>query len=202
MPKAYSDKERREIIRALKDAAAESIAAVGIKRTTVDDLVAKAHIPKGTFYLFYASKELLIYDVFMDIHAKIHSKMAGMASALTPPVSADNLTRVVLAGFEMVRDTGLYRLMVDGEIDALLRKLPDELVEAHHNDPSGDLLMVGRLMPGASEETLMKYSGAFTALFLATSYRREIGDAVFDDALALLVKGLCIQMLGGQNDYD
>lgn len=35
----------------------------GVKKTTVDELVKREGIPKGTFYLFYPSKEMLLYDV-------------------------------------------------------------------------------------------------------------------------------------------
>ena len=200
MPKAFSEKERREIVQALKSAAAESIATVGIKKTTVDDLVTRARIPKGTFYLFYASKELLIYDVLMDIHIEVHSKMAEMIQSLHAPVSADDLAHVILEGFAITRQTGLHRLMVSGEIDALVRKLPDEMVKAHQSNPEGDLFLMRQLMPDASEADWMMYSGAFTALFFSMCYQREIGAEIFDDSLALLVKGLCIQMIGCNHD--
>ncbi|WP_286081321.1 TetR/AcrR family transcriptional regulator [Parablautia intestinalis] len=31
--------------------------------TTVDEIVKRVNIPKGTFYLFYKSKELLLFEV-------------------------------------------------------------------------------------------------------------------------------------------
>jgi AcrR family transcriptional regulator len=64
MPKSYSEKERQHLIELLQEAAFESIKKNGIKKTTVDDLVKKVNIPKGTFYLLYKSKELLLFDAF------------------------------------------------------------------------------------------------------------------------------------------
>lgn len=43
----------------------------GVKKTTVDELVKRVSIPKGTFYLFYPSKEQLFFDVFLDKHNAI-----------------------------------------------------------------------------------------------------------------------------------
>ncbi len=58
MPKSYSDKERDNNKR-LKEEARLCMEQYGIRKTTVDELVKRVKIPKGTFYLFFQSKELL-----------------------------------------------------------------------------------------------------------------------------------------------
>ena len=60
MPKQYSEKEKEIIKAELLHYAAECMGTYGIKKTTVDELVRLAKIPKGTFYLFYESKEMLL----------------------------------------------------------------------------------------------------------------------------------------------
>ncbi|MFH1513530.1 MAG: helix-turn-helix domain-containing protein, partial [Bacillota bacterium] len=60
MPKSFSDAERAYIKERLLREAEACLAAYGVRKTTVDELVRRAGIPKGTFYLFYASKEALI----------------------------------------------------------------------------------------------------------------------------------------------
>ena len=60
-------KQEREYIRKrLKEEAAECLARYGVRRTTVDELVKRVNIPKGTFYLFYKSKELLLFEVIQE----------------------------------------------------------------------------------------------------------------------------------------
>ena len=59
MPKVYSDNEKLLIKKRLHDAANKSLLENGVRKTTVDELVQKVGIAKGTFYLFYKSKELL-----------------------------------------------------------------------------------------------------------------------------------------------
>ena len=55
MPKTYSDEERNQIITKLKREANILMLEKGVKKTTVDELVKRVGIPKGTFYLFYPS---------------------------------------------------------------------------------------------------------------------------------------------------
>lgn len=43
----------------------------GIKKTTVDDIVNKANIAKGTFYLYFKSKEDFFYQLIVEINQQI-----------------------------------------------------------------------------------------------------------------------------------
>lgn len=56
MPKSYSEQEWEYIRKRLKEEAAKCLARYGARRTTVDEIVKRVNIPKGTFYLFYKSK--------------------------------------------------------------------------------------------------------------------------------------------------
>ena len=60
MPKLYSEEEKKQIIQRLKEEANILMQEKGVKKTTVDELVKRVGIPKGTFYLFYPSKEMLL----------------------------------------------------------------------------------------------------------------------------------------------
>ena len=71
MPQIYSDEEKKEIIERLKKEANILMQEKGVKKTTVDELVKREGIPKGTFYLFYPSKEMLLYDVSQDFHKQV-----------------------------------------------------------------------------------------------------------------------------------
>ena len=53
MPKSFTPEERGYIVRRLQKEATACLAQYGIRHTTVDELVRRAGIPKGTFYLFY-----------------------------------------------------------------------------------------------------------------------------------------------------
>ena len=53
VPKSYSEQEKEYIRKRLKEEAAKCLAKYGVRRTTVDEIVKRVNIPKGTFYLFY-----------------------------------------------------------------------------------------------------------------------------------------------------
>ena len=63
MPKIYSEEEKKQIIQRLKEEANILMQEKGVKKTKVDELEKRVGIPKGTFYLFYPSKEMLLFDV-------------------------------------------------------------------------------------------------------------------------------------------
>ena len=49
LPKCYTDQEKEYIKRRLKEEAGKCLIQYGIRRTTVDDIVKRVQIPKGTF---------------------------------------------------------------------------------------------------------------------------------------------------------
>ena len=75
MPKSYSEQEKEYIKKRLKEEAAKCLAQYGVRHTTVDEIVQRVNIPKGTFYLFYKSKELLLFEVILEEHEMIEQKM-------------------------------------------------------------------------------------------------------------------------------
>ena len=62
MPKIFSEKERVDIISSLQKSAMKELSRVGVRKTTVDELCRLSHLAKGSFYLFYESKEELFLD--------------------------------------------------------------------------------------------------------------------------------------------
>lgn len=57
MPVGFTEKEQESIKEKLFHAGIQLIRELGVQRTTVDKLTKKCGIAKGSFYLFYSSKE-------------------------------------------------------------------------------------------------------------------------------------------------
>lgn len=68
---AFSEVEKKNIKERLLLSCEESWALVGYKKTNVDDLCKKAGISKGSFYLFYQSKEELFCDVMIQAQKRL-----------------------------------------------------------------------------------------------------------------------------------
>ena len=113
MPKIYSDEEKKEIVRKLKKEANDLMQEKGVKHTTVDELVRRTGIPKGTFYLFYPSKEMLLFEVSQDYHEQVDKVIwEGMEKIMlkrhiVPDENADfsdcvdDITDVILGAMEI-----------------------------------------------------------------------------------------------------
>ena len=198
MPKAYSEKERLHIKKRLMEEAEYCLGQFGAKKTTVDELVARVNIPKGTFYLFYPSKELLFFEVFQAFHEKIDAALRNSLEGIdfTMPRNPEQLVKLFLQLYKEVERAPLFRFMMSGDLEAVMRKLPDEKVAEHtlHDDFNvGQLLSKIMGCPPASHEVAI-FSAALRGVFLTMLHKRELGEDVFEDALELMLRGIILQM--------
>lgn len=199
MPKVYSEEEKLEIRRKLHREANECLQQYGVKKTTVDELVKRVGIPKGTFYLFYKSKELLLFEVIQTYHERIEEKMIKQCLQLGEAMTIDSLTRIIADGILEVQNSCLRTLMIPGEMEALIRKLPDE-VKAERLEHDDDLMLkMFSQMPVSSNRIDYKaLSGAFRAIFFSCMYRDEIGTENFYASISLMIRGLLLQLMEGE----
>jgi AcrR family transcriptional regulator len=87
MARSFTDAEKDSIRKRLVAECEKSWAAVGYKKTSIDELCAKAGISKGAFYLFFDSKEQLFCKVMDDDHERI--KALCMETLAKSPGKAD-----------------------------------------------------------------------------------------------------------------
>ena len=196
MPKCYSDQEREYIRKRLKEEAAACMGQFGIRRTTVDELVKRVNIPKGTFYLFYKSKELLLFDVIQEQHGLVNQKLyQAISEVADQSLSAEKLTDMIYEFYKMTEEMPIFRLMDSEEIELLVRKLPREVVEAHLQDDTDTIQKMFALLPVKKEADVKMMSAAFHAIYYATLHKKEIGEEEYDQALRMLIYGIVIQII-------
>lgn len=195
MPKKFSESEKAYITKRLKEEAMKCLSTYGVKKTTVDELVKRVNIPKGTFYLFYESKELLLFDTINELHNEVQNKLMLEMSALSEGITVDNLTDFLFQLYQEVNQSGLLSFMMNGEMELLMRRLPEETVKEHLAHDDLNIEQFFSFLPLKENKNIEVYSGAFRAIFLTLLYKREIGETVFDDALRLMLRGLVIQLL-------
>nr|WP_312577651.1 TetR/AcrR family transcriptional regulator [Sedimentibacter sp.] len=195
MPKSYSEEERKYIIKRLKEEAASCLNIYGVKKTTVDELVRRVNIPKGTFYLFYDSKELLLYDVINDLHDEIQTQFLKDVESIQGNFNCELLTNLLFHIFKKVDRTCLLKIMMNGDLELLIRKLPNKIVEEHllHDNRLMEQLILS--IPQAQDKDIESFSGAMRGIFLAMMHKREIGEKIFDSSLKLLISGLVMKLM-------
>ncbi len=198
MPKTFSESERLYIKERLMQEAEKCLAQYGIRKTTVDELVKRVNIPKGTFYLFYESKERLLFDVILRFNDEIQQKLLNDISALPGIPNADMLTDIIFRLYKKLDDSFLPRLMQDGELEFFMRTLPPELSQLHTEHDDSKVRQLLSMLPGMREERAEVYSAALRSVFLTLLYKNEIGAAIFDETLRIMIHGVVLQMLEEQ----
>ena len=69
---AFSAEENAAIRETLLREARRCAVTLGLRKTSVEQLTEAAGISKGLFYKYFASKELLFFEVLEDIHSEVY----------------------------------------------------------------------------------------------------------------------------------
>lgn len=198
MPKSFSDSEREYIKQRLIQEAKKSLIKYGVRKTTVDELVKRVNIPKGTFYLFYKSKELLFFDVFKAFHDEVQEKLTSEIKGLKTGINAQKLTVLIFNLYKTVEESSILKSITSGEMELILRKLPPEIAKEHAAEDDFKLEQLVRLVPDMKANQVPVFSAALRSVFLSMLHKHEIGEEVFDDALKIMINGVVIQMFKGE----
>ncbi|SEG77664.1 DNA-binding transcriptional regulator, AcrR family [Nonomuraea solani] len=127
MAVAFTAQDKARIAASLLDTAEELFATQGLKKTSLDELVAPAGIAKGSFYAFYDSKEELYKEVMIR-RAPLMGKL--LAAALDRPPSAEALVALMRSMIEVLTTDPFYRRLITrpDELEAVARRVGAEEV--------------------------------------------------------------------------
>lgn len=196
MPKSYSQQEKEDIRTRLKEEAAKCLVQYGIRKTTVDELVRRVKIPKGTFYLFYQSKELLLFEVILEQHERVDQKLMETVSSLDErDCTAEKLTDIIVSIYRMIDDIPVLKILKSEEIEVLARKLPQEVLEEHLGYDRSVIDELMQVIPVKKDVDIKALSAAFRGIYFTTLHKDKIGEENFYSVLHLLVYGLVSQMI-------
>ncbi len=195
MPKTLSEGERAYIAERLKTEAKACLTTYGIRKTTIDELVKRVGIPKGTFYLFYESKERLLFDVILEFNDEIQSQLLREIAKLHTSPNVDTLSDIIVRLYRKLDESFIPRVMQNGELEYFMRSLPPELSQMHaaHDQSAVERLLC--MLPGMQEKRAEVFSAALRSIFLSILYKDEIGPDIFEDTLRVLIRGVVIQLL-------
>ena len=196
MPKSYSEQEKEYIKKCLKEEAAKCLTQYGVRRTTVDEIVKRVNIPKGTFYLFYKSKELLLFEAIQEQHEIVNRKVYQALSNLSKQeFTAEELTDVIVEFYKMTEEMPILKLLDLGEVELLASKLPREVIEEHLQDATNTIEKMFALLPVKKDVDINIMSAVFHAIYYATLHKPEIGEEHYDAALRTLIYGVVTQVI-------
>ena len=81
------------------------------------------------------------------------------------------------------------------EVELLVRKLPQEIVEEHFQNDTDTIEKMLALLPVKKEMDSKVISAAFHAIYYATLHKAEIGEEQYDEALRTLIYGVITQVI-------
>ena len=130
MPKAWSEREKELIKKTLLSEGKTLFEKYGLQKTTVDNIVHAAQISKGSFYIFYKSKEELYFDVLDSTEHELREKI--FENVFKPGINRqDSFKSFLNQMVEVLTSMPLYEQINSANYELLLRKLPEETLQKH-----------------------------------------------------------------------
>lgn len=190
MPKKFNEKEKQWIRQKLIEEGKQRFEALGLRKTSVEDLTKASGIAQGSFYMFFVSKEELFYHILLEEEAVIRNQLLALVSEAAI-VTKEGIQRFLLDALRLLGESPLIRQMyLEGEFAQLVRKLPAELLEQNFSEDTDALMPVIRTWQAAGilvhtrPEIIVSM---IRSLVLLTLHKQEIGADIYTDTLSFLL---------------
>ncbi|MBC3796080.1 TetR/AcrR family transcriptional regulator [Acetobacterium tundrae] len=122
MPKIYSNEKRQEIRNQLMLVGLELIKQNGLKRMNIQELTKKVGIAQGTFYNFFSSKEMLVYEL-ADVYQKRTNQQLEKIIQSKGYLERNDLGELYSRMFLKDEDN-VYRFITREDLQNLYTRLP------------------------------------------------------------------------------
>jgi AcrR family transcriptional regulator len=199
MPPAFPPAERARIERSLLESGRVLFSTQGLHKTTLDELTTPAGIHKTTFYAFFSSKEHLYLELLAHEKPGIMQRLEELLQ-LGDDCTA-SLERLLRAIVRELEENPLVRRLLTHpqELAAVASRVRPEDLAAK----AESLLPLRAFVIEAQERGCLVdvppdvVVGVLRCATLATLHRHDIGDAIYDDVIALLVASIARGLTAG-----
>ena len=147
---------------------------------------------RDRFYKYFASKELLFFEVLEDIHSEVYqvAEQALEEGKDLPP--DERIANVLLTACSCLSEIGAMKF-IEEDSAYLLRRIPAQVkAEHYHSDEVHirDLLEESGLTPRGG---IALAAATIRGLILTVSHQEQIG-ALYPQVLATLTRGACEEL--------
>ena len=201
MATAFTDEEKKVIRKKLHKAAKECLQRYGVRKTTVDQMVAMVDISKGSFYNFYSSKEILFFTVLEEYQIEIMNSFAEQLEQKNQ-INTDQFARLLYDFYQNFRYSFVFTIFKNREMELLIRKLPKEVITTHH---LLDDRMVEKIVSRINireNVSVEIVSALFRTIAMSILHTEEIGEKQFDKILKLLIQGIVGQIIEEEDNGE
>lgn len=124
MPKIYSDEKREEVKKELLRVGLELIKKYGVKKMNIGEITKTVGIAQGTFYNFFKSKEMLVYELANIYQKKVDERSENIIKQ-QGYLTRKNLYDIYYS-MMLEDEDNVYRFLKVEDMQNLLTRLPSE----------------------------------------------------------------------------
>lgn len=193
MATAFSENEIQIIHEQLKACAKECLIKYGVKKTTVDQLVAGASISKGAFYKFYESKEMLFFEAIHEIESDIYTHATSILRSRTDLTPCERLEEALFYACQALEASKLLDFM-EHELEYLIRKLPADFVKQHLVEEAS---LIKQIIAYSGIEFNLDPNlilAIVHSIIYLSPKRAMVGEEYYEASLKFIIKGACEQL--------
>lgn len=198
MPRAFTEDEKRTIQARLLQAGRERFARYGLRKTNVEELTRDVGISKGAFYIFYASKEELYFDVMSQVESEIQSGLLEVVSR-NGDGTASSFRGFLKSALSILETHPFFANTGDEDYRYLLRSMPpDRLREGIRKDEE----FVARLLAAwADKGVVIDYeptlvSALLRSLVFLSTHKGDFEPGTFPQVMDFMISSLADRLIG------
>ncbi len=189
MPKGFTEHEKEIIHAKLLEKGKEFLMVYGIKKTSVEDLTRAAGISKGSFYVFYNTKEELFFEVLEELEKEIKGKLLQeiFKPGLPPKESFKTVLKQLILSFDQ---NPAFKIFNNEELEYMIRKLPPELVQQHMSKDDDTVTELYKSFNKAGvfiDRDPKVVSGILRALAFTVFHKKDIGEEIYPEVISVYI---------------
>lgn len=160
--------------------AVQLIKEKGITHLTIEDITQATQMAKGSFYHYYSSKEIFLYEVIKRNEIYFYQ---NMLLEISKKIKANNkkekeeITQVFIKYF--LEEECLFAYLMPEDQEYLLRRLPDEVTKKEMNKSQANYQMISEMLNLKNKEdnyaTLSYLMEGLQAILRSSSTYGEAG---------------------------
>jgi AcrR family transcriptional regulator len=193
MPR-FSETEKERIKQKLLIEGERLFTAHGLRKVTIDDLVAAANIAKASFYKFYDGKEYLYLDIVQAAQADIFTSLEKVLDENKAYSAGERVKQVFLKMYELMLKYPILSQINAVNIEMISRKVSEQRFEeftAQNVDAVNVLVRHG--IPFAYDTKTV--STVFGALYGAWISLQDEGDGRKKQVIDIMLDGIIEQVV-------
>lgn len=202
MGRAFSEDAKNHIREQLRAKAGELFQKYGLKKTTIDDITRETGIGRGSFYLFYDSKETLYLDLIETAEDRV--KETILAGIQDNRKSVEKQFAEFLNQAFLILDQNILMknlLNSKEEFEMLLRTVPGERLAHfldHDNRTVKEILDIFRKKGKRLAIDPQVFSGMLRSVYLLSLHKDLVGTEVFPKVISFLAEAVAARLVRGE----